>query len=122
MDLQPFIDHWRDKADAFRPYCPEIAKLIDDFTAELEEYARQDELEALTLSQAAEESGFTEAHLGRRVADGTIPNAGKKGAPRIRRGDLPRKPKKTLRRTLSTGEPDLAEEVLRERGLASLED
>jgi hypothetical protein len=52
---------------------------------------RADE-ELLTLEHAARESGYSAEHLGREVREGRIPNAGRKGAPRIRRADLPRKP------------------------------
>lgn len=45
----------------------------------------------MTLTQAAEVSGYSDDHLGRLVKDGIIPNAGRPGAPRIRRGSLPRK-------------------------------
>ncbi len=45
----------------------------------------------MNLTQAAEESGYSDDHLGRLVKDGTIPNAGRPGAPLIRRGLLPRK-------------------------------
>ena len=59
---------------------------------ELEEYARRRGEEKLTLDKAAEESGYTADHLSRLVRDGTVPNAGEPGSPRIRRADLPRKP------------------------------
>jgi hypothetical protein len=45
----------------------------------------------LTLRQAAEVSGYSEDHLGRQVLQGKIPNAGRKGSPRIKTGDLPRR-------------------------------
>ncbi|MDE2782551.1 MAG: hypothetical protein OXK77_06320, partial [Gemmatimonadota bacterium] len=41
--------------------------------------------------EAARESGYSADHLGRLVRDGRIPNAGRPGAPRIARTDLPRK-------------------------------
>ena len=47
--------------------------------------------EELTIKQAAEESGYDEEVLRRAVRDGRIPNAGRKGSPKIRRADLPRK-------------------------------
>ena len=45
--------------------------------------------EALTLDQSATESDYSYKHLQERVANGTIPNAGKPGKPRILRRDLP---------------------------------
>ena len=40
---------------------------------------------------AARVSGYTADHLGALVKRGKIPNAGRTGAPRIRRQDVPRK-------------------------------
>ncbi|MEJ7810400.1 MAG: hypothetical protein WKG32_08305 [Gemmatimonadaceae bacterium] len=47
--------------------------------------------ELLTLERAAELGGYSADHLGRLLTSGVIPNAGRKGAPRIRLADLPRK-------------------------------
>ena len=47
--------------------------------------------EPLTLTKAAEESGFHKDTLQHRVANGDIANAGEVGAPRILRVDLPTK-------------------------------
>lgn len=58
------------------------------FAAALDDFSNQQ----LTLAQAARESGYSVAHLGRYVAMGKIPNAGRPNAPRIRRGDVPHKP------------------------------
>lgn len=46
----------------------------------------------LTLEEAGGESGYSPDHLGRLVRQGTLPNAGERNAPLIRRRDLPRKP------------------------------
>lgn len=48
--------------------------------------------EVLDLDQAEVESGYSRLHLRRLLREGSIPNAGRRGAPRIRRADLPRKP------------------------------
>lgn len=47
--------------------------------------------EALNLTDAARESGYNVDSLGKLVRDGKIPNAGRRGAPRILRRDLPHK-------------------------------
>ena len=52
------------------------------------------ESEVLTLAQAAGESGYSKDHLRHLICDGTIPDAGRKNAPRIIRRDLPVKPGK----------------------------
>jgi hypothetical protein len=46
----------------------------------------------LTLPEASLRSGYSVEHLGRLVREGTVPNAGRKGAPRVKLADLPRKP------------------------------
>jgi len=79
---------------------------------ELEAALRDEADELLTLSQAAAESGYSEDHLGRELRAGRIPNAGRPGAPRVRRVDLPKKP-----RRLSAGEPHAYDPVADARSL-----
>jgi len=45
----------------------------------------------LNLREAALESGYSADYLGGLVRQGTIPNAGRPNAPRVRRRDLPKK-------------------------------
>lgn len=70
--------------------------LLDDILSDARSAFEDHLLEALTLKQAAERSGYSANHLGRLIRDGRIPNAGQPNAPRIRRGDLPRKPAPAL--------------------------
>lgn len=70
-------------------------KLLELCAQQLEQGLAAAENEILTLAQAAEESGMHPDTLRHLIDDGKIPQAGRKGAPRIRRGDLPRKPGKT---------------------------
>ena len=101
--------------------CPNAAAIWTAAAHELEVFAREHELETLTLTQAEAESGYSKDHLSRLIAGGQIENVGKKGAPRTRRADLPRKPKPGERTPrLENGDPDLAGEVLRQRGLMDL--
>ena len=67
------------------------AKLCDEVLADAEALFRSEEDDVLSLVEAAQESGYSAGHLGRLVRDGTIPNAGRSNAPKIRRADLPRK-------------------------------
>jgi len=67
------------------------ARLCDTHAAELRARIREHLDEPLTLKEAAAESGYSVSHLQHLVADGEIPNAGEKGRPRIRRGDVPMK-------------------------------
>jgi hypothetical protein len=52
---------------------------------------RERELHALTLEEAARESGYSYSSLQKKVASGGLTNVGTKGSPRVRRGELPRK-------------------------------
>ena len=122
MGNRRLIEAWRDRAGHLRRYAPEVAVAWEDAAAELEEYDREHAQTILTRMQAAEESGYTPDHISRLIKDGKIENVGKKGAPRARRGDLPRKPKRSPRPTprLENGDPDVATEVLRQRGWSVL--
>lgn len=84
---------WRAHAAELRRYGAELQAHVLEAVADELEDALQGEADALlTLEQAAEESGYSADHLGREVREGRIPNAGRRHAPRLRRGDLPRKP------------------------------
>ena len=83
---------WRQRAKDLRPFATDkVVQTIESLATELEEAIVEAELEALTLAEAAEESGLSYGHLSRLVNEGAIPNAGQKGSPRIRRRDLPRR-------------------------------
>lgn len=81
---------WREREDYRRtfgdPRAPDCGSLA---ASELEAALSAHRDETLTLVEAAMESGFTADHLGQLVKRGRIPNAGRDGAPRIRRRDLP---------------------------------
>jgi hypothetical protein len=84
---------WRSRAQFLRDFggTPEAVKLWETAAAEFEEWFEEFQGEALTLAQAAEESGLTIDYVGALVRQGKLANAGKKNAPRIRRADLPTK-------------------------------
>ncbi|MBM4185150.1 MAG: hypothetical protein FJ207_13190 [Gemmatimonadetes bacterium] len=84
---------WREKAELFRRHGHEAtARTYEACSAELEAALRDGDEQLLDLQEAARESGYSSDHLGRLVRDGKIPNAGRRHAPKIRRGDLPRRP------------------------------
>ena len=70
------------------------AALYRHLAAELQEALREAADEVLTLSEASSESGYSESRLRHLISDGTIPQAGERGRPRVRRVDLPSKPQK----------------------------
>lgn len=94
MSPKDFAAKWSAEAEAMRQRGALVngAVLIDevllDFEAAVGDYWDQ----PLTLTEASNESGYSLDHLGLLIRQGTIPNAGRTHAPRIRRRDLPRKP------------------------------
>ena len=68
------------------------AAIADEILTDLHALTRANALEALTLREAAMLSGYTVDHLQRLVSAGQLENIGRKGRPRVRRGDLPLKP------------------------------
>lgn len=106
---------WRDEAAALERYAPGAAAAKRTDADQLEAALRDQDRELLNLKQASEVSGYSPDQLRRHVREGRLPNHGTKHRPRIRRGDLPRKPG---RKPPEPGAgPDLAAEVLEQRGL-----
>lgn len=90
--LLSLAERWTKEAAILRAYGKEDAAQAAELHAEqLRSAVRRAEDEALTLAEAAKESGYSRRRLRELVAEGKMPNAGRKNAPRIRRGDLPRK-------------------------------
>lgn len=83
------------------------AKLCRRIAERLDVVRREWWTQSLTLEEAATERGVSYATLQRKVAAGDLPNAGRRGAPRVRRCDL-------FRENGPHG-PDLAGVVLRDR-------
>jgi len=67
------------------------AEVCAEVLADLRSVLAAEDGQSLTLAQAAARSGYSEDHLGRLVRSGRLPNLGRKGSPRIRAGDLPRR-------------------------------
>lgn len=83
---------WRARAEELRRYAPAAAEAFEECAEQLQRAQLARDNEELTLRQAAVESGFHEDALGKMVKEGRIPNAGKKGAPKILRRHVPKKP------------------------------
>jgi hypothetical protein len=83
---------WRDRAAELRRYGAEPqAVTLEAAADELDASLRAAADTALTLTEAARESGYAPRTLRQMVAEGRLPNAGRRNAPRIRRADLPRR-------------------------------
>ncbi len=115
MNLSPLralAETWQTEAALYRRRGQEsLALLVESLASDLDHNLTEWELEALTLEDAALESGYTYSSLQQRIGKGEIYNAGEKGSPRIRRCDLPLKAGQRAF-SLESGEPDLAGEIL----------
>ena len=102
--------HWRERGAFLREYGdPSSGRLWDLAASELERTLGVQAAETLSLAEAARLSGFSADHLGQLVKRGKIPNAGRTGAPRIRREDIPQK------KAGGPGRPSRPKSVDRER-------
>lgn len=91
--LQQLAERWRRDAELLDSYgASAAAEACRLHARQLEDAAASFEDEPLTLAEAAAESGYSERRLRELLSTGEIPQAGRKGSPRIRRRDLPRKP------------------------------
>ena len=91
--IQKLVDSWREDSERLRRYADDRGARVCQLHAdELEAALRAEQDELLSLDQAADQSGYSADHLGRMIRAGKLTNRGKKGAPLLRRGDLPEKP------------------------------
>lgn len=78
----------------FAPACEAVgaqvnaALLVRQIVASLRQVSETALTETLSLTQAAERTGYSADHIGRLVREGRLPNAGRKNAPRVRLRDL----------------------------------
>lgn len=84
---------WREEALVLeeRYLDSRTAELFRLHARELEVAVRDSQEEVLTIAEAAATSGYSMDHLRHQIAEEKIPNVGRKGSPRVRRGDLPLK-------------------------------
>jgi hypothetical protein len=92
------VNTWRQQATAYdrdgQPGARLLARVADELEAALA--TTGDAL--VPLNDAARLSGYSADHLGRLIRDGKLVNMGTRHRPRVRVGDLPRKPALTARR------------------------
>ncbi len=83
------VESWREEAALFRRRgLNQAADVAESYAADLEAAVREYGLAMLTLTEAAAESGLKYDTIQGKVASGEIPNAGRRGSPRVRRCDL----------------------------------
>jgi hypothetical protein len=114
MNVQPLRDlaaDWRIEAELFRKRgLEQSARLAESYANDLEARIQEWGLEALTLEEAARETGLAYDTLQKKISRGTLPNAGARRAPRVRRRDLYAPPGPRL-----VEQASLAEEILSRR-------
>jgi len=108
MTLAELAARWREQAEGYaRDGATGQAAVLRRVADELEQGCRAWCEAELSLAEAAAESGYSTDRLRELVAEGRLPSAGAAGALRVRRADLPRRPR---RPSLGVVE-DLAERV-----------
>ena len=91
--LMSLVSSWLEEAERLDALgCEGHARLSRAYAQELEARVEGIAEQPLTLGEASVLSGYSKDHLSRMIRDGRLVNRGRKGAPRIRRGDLPAKP------------------------------
>jgi hypothetical protein len=94
MTPDEFTAKWANEAEVMqrRGVIVNGTRLLAEVLADFQEVMSAQSDALLTLEEAALRSGYSVEHLGRLLRVGRVPNAGRKGAPRVKLGDLPRKP------------------------------
>ena len=92
VDTLDLSAQWRACAETLRAFgAATQAEAVERCAMELEQALTANHDELLSLQQAARISGYSADHLGRLIRQGSLRNVGRPRAPRLRRGDLPRK-------------------------------
>jgi hypothetical protein len=94
--VDELITRWQDEAAVMEKYGDARgASIVRLMVGELRAAMDAQEEELLSAREAAKRTGYHEDTIGRWLADGTIPNQGKRNRPLVRAGDLPRKPSRS---------------------------
>jgi hypothetical protein len=84
---------WEKDAQLLAQYgSPQQAELLRHCAQRLFEAINGEKDVFLTVTMAAQMSGYSPDHLGRLVREGKLTSYGRKGKPMLRLGDLPKKP------------------------------
>jgi hypothetical protein len=110
------VDRWTNRRDELQKLHAAVdgAAICEEVLADLDALQRLAGETMLKLSDAAAVSGYSRDHLARLLREGKLPNTGRKGAPRIRITDLPRRPSTPLAGSRPTQyDPDADARALR---------
>ena len=93
MTLVELCERWQADASTLRQWgAKDEAQVVERCARELAEALGTHDDEALTLAEAAAESGYSVSHLRRLITQNKLRDTAQVGPPLVRRGDLPRKP------------------------------
>lgn len=80
---------WRERAEDLKRWGADgAACALEHAAEELERVLAAESETLLTLTEAAARTGYSRDHIGRLIRRGTVPNAGRKNAPKVRLRDL----------------------------------
>ncbi len=93
MTTPELVSRWTARRDELRRLSALVdgATLLDEVLVDLENVAAAEPLVSLTA--AAPLTGYTPDHLSRLIRKGSLPNYGKKGSPRVKVSECPKKTK-----------------------------
>jgi hypothetical protein len=91
MLVASLLETWRTRAIDLEPYAPAAAHALRVALSELADALNAAD-EGVTLREASHIGGYAVDSLQRMVAQGKLPNVGRKGRPRIPRMSVPVKP------------------------------
>jgi hypothetical protein len=88
-EIDELLAGWRARACALRDELDERgAALLERRAHELEAWFATKRSESVSVAEASDATGYSEDHLRRQLSSGELRNAGERGRPRLRRGDL----------------------------------
>ena len=95
MTREEFFGRWSGLAAELKRYSSHVdgAALLAAVLSDVETLFRTEASEELTIGEAAKASGYSADHIARQLRRGALQNVGMRHRPRVRRGDLPLKPK-----------------------------
>ena len=111
------VDRWMARRDELKRLHATVdgAILCDEVLADLEELLGDRDEKTVTLTEAAELSGYSRDHLARLVRTGRISNAGRKHRPLLQVRDLPIRPSNIARAKGTEYDPNTDARSLRVR-------
>ena len=92
--ISDVLKRWMERHEEWTRLGAQVSgeRVAAEIVADLQEIAKAQADELVTLEEAGRQTGYTADHLGALIRQGKLQNYGRKNAPRVRLGDCPRKP------------------------------